>query len=84
MRRAMGRVGTSLLDPERPVFATQDEIEQLYAHLRDACVAVGFIDPEHPKKLFERLRRLFSRTRLESEEVQLLRGLCKQMILAGK
>ncbi|CAN5444295.1 RNA methyltransferase [soil metagenome] len=84
MRGALGSAGSSLLDPEVPDYATQDEIEQLYAHLRDACVAVGFIDPEHPKKLFERMRRLFSRTRLEREEVQLLRGLCKQMILAGK
>ncbi len=84
MRRALGRIGSSVLDVEHPDYAGQDEIERLYAHLREACIAVGFIDPQHPKKLFERLRRLFARTRLEREEVQLLRGLCKQMILAGR
>lgn len=84
LRRALGRVGTTVLDAERPAYASHDEIEQFFAHFRQACVAVEFIDPEHPKKLFERMRRLFARTRLEREEVQLLRGLCKQMMLKAK
>ena len=83
MRRAAGFQGTSLLDVEKPRYASHDEVEALYAHLHEACIAVGFIDPEHPKKLFERMRRLFARTRLEQEEVQLLRGLCKQMLIAA-
>jgi len=84
LRRALGRTGTTVLDAEHPEYATHAEIEQFFAHFREACVAVEFIDPDHPKKLFERMRRLFARTRLEREEVQLLRGLCKQMILKGQ
>ncbi len=84
LRRARGSVGTIALDAERPEYASHEEIEQFFAHFREACVAVEFIDPDHPKKLFERMRRLFARTRLEREEVQLLRGLCKQMILKGR
>lgn len=88
LRRACARkktlASTRELDAERVMYAEHAEIEQLYAHLRQACEAVGFIDPAHPKKLFERMRRLFARTRLEREEVHLLRGLCKQMILAGE
>ena len=84
LRRALGRTGTIALDAEHPDYATHAEIEQFFAHFREACVAVEFIDPDHPKKLFERMRRLFARTRLEREEVQLLRGLCKQMILKGR
>ncbi len=84
LRRALGRIGTTALDAEHPDYASHADIEQFFAHFREACIAVEFIDPEHPKKLFERMRRLFARTRLEREEVQLLRGLCKQMILKGR
>ncbi|WP_085318359.1 RNA methyltransferase [Derxia lacustris] len=80
LRRAFGMVGTRALDVERPDYASHEEVERFMDHLYEACVAVEFIQPAHPKKLFERLRRLFARTRLEREEVQLLRGLCKQMI----
>lgn len=84
LRRALGRIGTIALDAESPDYASHEEIEQFFAHFREACIAVEFIDPAHPKKLFERMRRLFARTRLEREEVQLLRGLCKQMIVKAK
>ncbi|HEU4620880.1 MAG TPA: RNA methyltransferase [Burkholderiaceae bacterium] len=84
LRRTARMRGTSELDVERPDYASHEEIERFHAHFREACVAVGFIDPEHPKKLAERMRRLFARTRLEREEVQLLRGLCKQMVLSGQ
>lgn len=84
LRRAVEQNGTTALEKNAPQFATQEEIEQFFAHFQQACVAVEFIDPQHPKKLFERLRRLLSRTRLEREEVQLLRGLCKQMMLKAQ
>jgi len=84
LRRAFGMVGTRGLDIERPDYASHEEVERFLDHLQQACVAVDFIQPEHPKKLFERLRRLFARTRLEREEVQMLRGLCKQMILKSR
>ena len=57
--------------------ASARQIEGFFAHLERALVAIGFLDPDHPKKLMPRLRRLFARTRLETEEVQLLRGILK-------
>ncbi|HEY0877755.1 MAG TPA: RNA methyltransferase [Zeimonas sp.] len=59
--------------------AAHEQIEALYAHLERALVRIGFLDPRHPKKLMPRLRRLFSRARLEVEEVELLRGVCTQI-----
>ncbi len=69
---------------ERPApsplrFAAHEQVEALFAHLERALVRIGFLDPRHPKKLMPRLRRLFSRTRLEVEEVALLRGVCTQI-----
>ncbi len=59
--------------------ASHEATERLFEHLERSMVAIGFIDPDHPKKLMPRLRRLLSRTRLEQEEVDLLRGICTQI-----
>lgn len=55
--------------------ATQEDLERFYEHMREVLEEIGYINPRAPKKLFERLRRLYSRTRLEKEEVNLLRGI---------
>jgi tRNA/rRNA methyltransferase len=54
--------------------ATNEELERFYTHLEETLLLIGYLNPRAPKKLFERLRRLYSRTRLEKEEVNLLRG----------
>lgn len=64
--------------------ATLDAVEGLFEHLERALIAIDFLDPAHPKKLMPRLRRLFSRTRLEREEVDLLRGICTQAIRTAR
>ena len=62
-----------------PRHATQAQVEALFEHLERALVGIGFLDPRHPKKLMPRLRRLFSRARLEDEEVAILRGVCTRI-----
>jgi tRNA/rRNA methyltransferase len=57
------------------------QIDGMYAHLEQALVAIDFLDPDNPKKLMPRLKRLFSRTQLETEEVNILRGIAKQILL---
>ena len=61
-------------EPERTP-ATVEEIEAFHAHLERAMIASGFLDPAMPKRLMERMRRLFARAGLEREEVQFLRGM---------
>lgn len=65
--------------PGAPRHATQKHVAALFEHLEQALIDIEFVDPRHPKKLMPRLRRLLSRTRLEIEEVDLLRGICTQM-----
>jgi tRNA/rRNA methyltransferase len=60
--------------------ATHEEIEQFYAQLERAMVEHGFLNPQHPKKLMPRLRRLFGRAQLEKEEVNILRGVIKALV----
>ena len=56
-------------------YATHEEIESFYAHLERSVTASGFLHPRAPRKLMDRLRRLFARARLERVEVNILRGM---------
>ncbi|GAA5159885.1 RNA methyltransferase [Viridibacterium curvum] len=55
--------------------ATVDEVESLMAHIERATTATGFYNPENPKRLMPRLRRMFGRIALEKDEVNILRGM---------
>jgi tRNA/rRNA methyltransferase len=55
--------------------ASFNEVELLYAHLEQVMIASGFLDPQKPRFLMQRIRRLFARARLEKEEVHILRGI---------
>ena len=60
--------------------ATAEQVEGLFGHLEKALVEIDFLDPAQPKKLMPRLRRLFARTALETEEVNILRGIANQIL----
>jgi tRNA/rRNA methyltransferase len=60
--------------------ATHEELERFFEHLERAMIEHGFLNPEHPKKLMPRLRRLFNRAELEREEVNILRGVIKALV----
>ena len=59
--------------------ATMDQIEQLYVHFERSMTHTGFFDPDIPKRLPARLRRLLARARLEAEEVKILRGFLRSI-----
>lgn len=64
----------------KPVnLATHDEVEHFYGHLEQALYASGFLNPAQPGRLMQRMRRLFARSRLEKEEVNILRGILSAM-----
>ena len=60
--------------------ASLEQIDGMFAHLEQALVAIDFLDADNPKKLMPRLKRLFSRTQLETEEVNILRGIARQIL----
>lgn len=59
--------------------ATFEEIEHFYRHLEETMIRTGFLDPEEPKRLMQRMRRLFSRSRLEKNEINILRGILSSL-----
>jgi tRNA/rRNA methyltransferase len=76
-------LGLEVLDPNtEPVdFADPAAVAAMLEHWREGLEAIGYLDPANPKKLMPRLQALFARTRLHKEEIDLLRGIAKQMLL---
>jgi tRNA/rRNA methyltransferase len=62
-------------------YADPAAVAAMLEHWRDGLEAIGYLDPANPKKLMPRLQALFARTRLHKEEIDLLRGIAKQMLL---
>ena len=54
---------------------TSDDLEYLYTHLEQVMIKIGFMDPDKPRNLMRRLRRLFNRADLDQNELQILRGI---------
>lgn len=65
-------------------FATNEELEGLYAHFETALTQLGFLDPDNPRQLMRRLRRLFNRSQLDRMEVNILRGILATAEKGGK
>ncbi|MNP18242.1 tRNA (cytidine/uridine-2'-O-)-methyltransferase TrmJ [compost metagenome] len=55
--------------------ATADELELYYEHLERTLVDIGFLDPEKPRHLMSRLRRLYGRSGISKLEMNILRGI---------
>ena len=61
-------------EPDAPP-ATKEELEHIYVHLERVLTDVEFLDPDNPRHLMRRLRRLFIRSKPDRNEVNILRGI---------
>jgi tRNA/rRNA methyltransferase len=80
-RQAIGGFGVTPRTTD-PSWADGAAVQGLLAHWQEALQAIGFLDPDAPKKLMPRLNQLANRARLTQEEVHILRGVARAM-LAG-
>ena len=56
-------------------FATSAELEGYFDHLQQVMIKTGFLDPENPRQMMKRLRRLYQRAQPTQNEVNILRGI---------
>ncbi len=64
--------------------ASSERLQAMLDHFEQALIAVGFLDPQHPKKLVPRMRQMWTRSRLTTDEVDMMRGLCTAMIRTAR
>ena len=82
LRESLGKdLGHELPNTESVDYADPAAVAAMLEHWRNGLEAIGYLDPANPKKLMPRLQALFARTRLHKEEIDLLRGIAKQMLL---
>jgi len=74
LRLAGENVALTGKEPDVPP-ATNDELEYFYAHLEQVLTDINFLDPDNPRTLMRRLRRLFIRAHPDKNEVNILRGI---------
>lgn len=55
--------------------ATSADMERFYTHLEHVLRDIRFLDPDNPRHLMRRMRRLFIRARPDNNEVNILRGI---------
>lgn len=74
------------VDETEDKLATTQEMNLFYQHLERVLIDIDFLKPSNPRKLVQRLHRLFNRARLEHLEVNILRGILSniQRIIANK
>lgn len=65
-------------DVEPP--APLEAVEGMFAHLEQALIALGYLDPAEPRRLMARLRRLLARAQPTASEIDILRGIAAAII----
>ena len=67
------------VDATQTLPAPVDAMERFYQHLEQVLVEIDFMDPDYPRRLLPRLRRLFNRARPDDVELNILRGILTAM-----
>ena len=80
-RQALGGFAAQTPERESPR-ADAAQVQGMLAHWEQALVHIGYLDPQAPKKLMPRLNQLFNRAQLTPEEIHILRGVAKSMLMS--
>jgi len=67
-----------------PRMASRYELDGMYDQLKDILVRISYINSENPDYWLNHFRRFFTRLQLRAKEVNIIRGLCRQVDWYGK
>lgn len=67
-----------------PRLANRHELDAMYAKLTQVLTRISFINPQNPDYFMNNLRHFFSRLPLRAKEVQIIRGICRQIEWYGR
>jgi tRNA/rRNA methyltransferase len=68
-------VGLGKYEAPQVMPASAEHVEGFFRQLEETLLEIEFLHGEHRDKLMRRLRRLYSRARLEQDEINILRGI---------
>lgn len=67
-----------------PRMASRHELDGMYDQLKDILVRISYINSENPDYWLNHFRRFFTRLQLRAKEVNIIKGLCRQVDWYGK
>jgi tRNA/rRNA methyltransferase len=59
--------------------ASDEEREQMFSHMQQVLLDIGFLNPDNPSHIMRSIRRFLGRADLTPRDVQILRGIMTQM-----
>ncbi len=60
---------------EQTPLVSVDQIQQLYDHLQQCLIDIGYFDPDKPRRLMRRLKRVINRSQIDANEYNIIRGI---------
>ena len=73
--RVTAGVEDFLPSDDKVPLASGEELEYFFGHLEQVLKDSEFLDPDNPRQLMRRLRRLFARAEPDKNEINILRGM---------
>jgi len=67
-----------------PRMASRYELDGMYDQLKDILVRISYINSENPDYWLNHFRSFFTRLQLRAKEVNIIKGLCRQVDWYGK
>lgn len=71
--------GGDFSDPSPKKLAAGDEIEHMFAHMRESLLNIDFLDKQNPEHLLRTFRRIFGAAGLTSRDVRIIRGMMSRI-----
>jgi TrmH family RNA methyltransferase len=81
---ALDATTPSALDPDDEALVDHAGREAMYAHLEEALLAIGFLKLGQLEGMMRRLRRILSRAELSAGDVDVVRGISRQILWLAK
>ena len=75
LRMAVVGGGGAVVAPLDWVPVDAGQMEMFFVHLEQTLLDISFMNPDQPKRLMARMRRLFNRARPDQNEINILRGI---------
>ena len=72
-------LGKKFFNPPPKKLAAGDEIEHMFAHMRETLLKIDFLDQQNPDHLLRTFRRLFGTAGLTSRDVRIIRGMMSRI-----
>jgi TrmH family RNA methyltransferase len=74
----------AIVEPADWVPEPAERMDVYFRRLEETLLAIGFLNPEQPKRLMQRLRRLYQRARPDENELNILNGILSATLEAAR